>query len=205
MIGSSTEKSSEGKSFQQCSVVSNAESLPEAHTIKQEIEQTNRTPSRMLDNSEAKSEQVVPSNSDDCFSGRLQPGYTKPSIPVDSISRSPVTDCRRLSCFRNLGTDEEYKHVTPFLPASLIWYLHWTNNLLREQSALFLWDLISVYNVAGTVIERGLDTDLSHYWDIAMQLADKPLGLSCLAELRTELLQQMHATLQRFVDPYEHR
>lgn len=60
---------------------------------------------------------MVHSGFDDGFSGKLPPDYIAPSMAVQKISLSWVSDCLQPEIFCELVGDEKYKHVSLLLRA----------------------------------------------------------------------------------------
>lgn len=60
--------------------------------------------------------------------------------------------------------------------------------------------MIWVYGAANVVNEIDLVTDLSHDFEKALQLIDRPLVLSYCSERSTNVLRQVRTLLKGFVD-----
>lgn len=59
------------------------------------------------------------------------------------------------------------------------------------------------YSITAVVNEKDLATDVAAIFNKALQLNDRPLSLSLLAQRRA-VLKQGYAILEGFVDPCEH-
>lgn len=80
-------------------------------------EEARKTPDDKLQNPESETRLFVYFGFDGRLSGKLPFSITEPSIGIDVQSRSWVLYCFQSAWFLELGTDEEYKHVTTFLRA----------------------------------------------------------------------------------------
>lgn len=73
---------------------------------------------------------------DDRPSGKLPPGCTESSMNSDDVSIPWVLNRSELACFRELGTDEKYEHITPSIRVFLLQNLHSVNVFLSNNSVL---------------------------------------------------------------------
>lgn len=91
----------------------------------------------MTKSGEERSGPVLHFSFDDNLGGKLLTGCNVQATAIDDVSCSWALNYHSPSCFRELGGDDKYEHVTTFLPAIFIRNLHHASVFLSKPSSFF--------------------------------------------------------------------
>lgn len=129
-------------------------------------------------------------SSTDHLSGRITPGYTKQSIPIDAISRSWAIESRQIGRACTLRTDDKLKHVAPLLHGSFTSDSHPASIFFTRQSLHALQDMVRAYGGTVIVNENALGIDLWRAWNRWLSLSRGQMALSIFAKHHAKVLNK---------------
>lgn len=135
-----------------------------------------------------------------CFSGKLSPGYTAPSMATDEVNRSWVRRCSHSALFRDQGTDDKKERLTPFPHQFFIRNAHYANVFLSKSFWLFLRDMMSFYTTAAAVNKCNLAIEVVAILEKSLQLKSGRPALSFFAQGRIDLLKRGYTIPESFAE-----